>query len=102
MHSNQRGKLLIAMTSLALSAPMAFAQAGADGIAGMPIDELKRIYLACDRVATRQLLDMGTAAHCSMVGEALQKRAFDDSFDQLLAWWRDHKDKAVAQITEDR
>jgi hypothetical protein len=100
MHTNPRGGLLIAVASLALGAPVALAHPAAGEVASLPIDELKRIYLACDRAATRQLLDMHTAAHCSMVGEALQKRAFQGSFDDLLAWWRENKDKAVAQIDE--
>lgn len=102
MPSILHGRLLIATASLALGAPAAFAHAGAGEIVSLPIDELKRVYLACDRAATRHVLDMDTAAHCSMVGEALQKRAFQGSFDDLLAWWRANKDKAVAQAADDR
>ncbi|WP_235504931.1 hypothetical protein [Variovorax sp. Root318D1] len=75
---------------------MAFAQAANDRLASVSVDELKRVYLACDRVASQQLLDSSTAAHCSFAGEALQKRAFAGSFDQLLAWWRAEKEKDAA------
>lgn len=102
MHSNRYGRNLAAVLPLALGAAMAFAQAGTDGLASAPIGELKQVYLACDRAASRQLLDSSTAAQCSLVGEALQKRAFGGSFDQLLAWWRAEKDAAAAQRVKDQ
>jgi hypothetical protein len=98
MHSDQRcGGSLAVMLPLALcTSMMAFAHADGDRLASVSIDELKRVYLACDRVASQQLLDSSTAAHCSFAGEALQKRAFGGSFDQLLAWWRVEKEKDAA------
>jgi hypothetical protein len=54
-------------------------------------EELKRVYLDCDRAATRSLLDLAVAAHCSMVGEELKHRVFGGDFDRLIAWWREHK-----------
>jgi hypothetical protein len=90
------------MLPLALcTSMMAFAQqAGGDRLDSVSVDELKRVYLACDRVASQQLLDSATAAHCSLAGEALQKRAFEGSFDQLLAWWRAEKDAASAKLSQ--
>jgi hypothetical protein len=99
MQSIRFGGVLIALAPLALGASMAFAQTGKADIASAPIDNLKRVYLACDRAASRQLLDFGTAAHCSMVSEALQQRAFDGNFDRLLAWWRAEKDSAATAAT---
>ena len=100
MHSNRYGRRLAAVLPLALAANMALAET--EKFASAPIDELKQTYLACDRAASRQLLDAATAAHCSFVGEALQKRAFEGSFDRLLAWWRAEKDVASAQLTDGR
>ena len=89
--------------ALVLGAATAFAQAKNLHDAGSaPIDELKRVYLACDRAASRTVLDPSTAAHCSIVGEALQQRAFDGSFEQLLAWWRAEKDAAQEHADVDR
>jgi hypothetical protein len=97
MKLNQTSKILVAMMPLALSASVAFAQAGTGKLASATIDELKQVYLACDRTASRQVLDMESAARCSSVGEALQKRVFDGSFDRLLAWWRAEKHAASAR-----
>ncbi len=100
MHSNRHGQSLVALAPLAplaLCASMAFAQAAAGDLLAAPIDELKHVYLACDREASRQLLDVATAIHCSYVSEALLKRAFDGDFELLLAWWRTTKDAADSQ-----
>ena len=52
------------------------------------VAELKVYYLECDRLASGVVLDFGTAAHCSVVYEALLQRGFDGRFDELLAWWQ--------------
>jgi uncharacterized YccA/Bax inhibitor family protein len=82
------GVLLLLQTFIAASA---FAQGHPRFLPTVPLAELKQVYLACDQAASRQLLDMETAAHCSFVGEALQKRAFEGNFDLLLVWWRTEK-----------
>uniref|UniRef100_C5CQV2 Uncharacterized protein n=1 Tax=Variovorax paradoxus (strain S110) TaxID=543728 RepID=C5CQV2_VARPS len=94
--------MLFAAVPLALAASMAAAQSGMDKPASMPLAELKQAYLACDRTATRQMLDMESAACCSFIGEALQDRAFDGSFDRLLAWWRTEKQLAAAVQTAEQ
>lgn len=76
---------------LSLSAASALAQGQPRFLHTVSLTELKQVYLACDRAASRQLLDMETAAHCSFVGEALQKRAFEGNYELLLAWWRTEK-----------
>jgi hypothetical protein len=60
-------------------------------LASASVEELKRVYLECDRAATHALLDLAVAAHCSMVGEELKHRAFGGDFDRLIAWWRAQK-----------
>lgn len=104
MHSKLHGQGHVAssaMASLALCASMSFAQAATGDLAAAPIDELKHVYLVCDRAASRQLLDVATAVHCSCVSEALLKRAFGGDFELLLTWWRSAKsDAATPQYTE--
>lgn len=62
----------------------AFAQVPADA----DIDHLKAAYLACDEQATHTVLDIGTAARCSQIADALKQRAFDGDFERLIQWWR--------------
>jgi hypothetical protein len=61
----------------------------------LPVRDLKVRYLECDRLATRTVLDFGTAAHCSLVAEALLQRGFDGRFEDLLAWWKQAKREPV-------
>lgn len=97
MQTKRCARLLAGVVSGALlllqifSAASAFAQGPPRFLPTVALAELKQVYLACDQAASRQLLDMETAAHCSFVGEALQKRAFEGNFDLLLAWWRTEK-----------
>jgi hypothetical protein len=55
----------------------------------VPVDQLKAMYLRCERTAGWGLLEPGDAAECSMVGEELLGRAFDGDFSRLLQWWRE-------------
>ena len=96
MHADRRVSILAAMLQFVFAASVASAQTGTGTLAALPIDQLKRIYLACDLAASRQVLDMTSAAYCSSVGETLQQRAFDGSFDRLLTWWRTEKLHAVS------
>ena len=61
----------------------------------LPIATLKRAYLACDDAAMQRRLDGADAMQCSMVYEALKRRAFDGDFGQLLAWSRSAGDTAA-------
>ncbi|VTU22441.1 hypothetical protein H6CHR_01789 [Variovorax sp. PBL-H6] len=69
-------------------------------LASVSVEALQRTYLECDRVATHTLLDLGSAAHCSMVGEELKHRVFDGDFDRLIAWWRANKGDSVEAVAE--
>lgn len=73
----------------------ALAQTGMPSPATMPIDELKRSYLHCDRVSSHRVMDAGSAAFCSHVSEQLRLRGFDGSFDRLIAWWRTQRHASV-------
>jgi hypothetical protein len=52
------------------------------------VEQLKRVYLDCDLLASQRMLDRLGMAHCSIVSEQLLKTGFDGDLDQLLAWWR--------------
>ena len=54
----------------------------------MPEGCLKSLVVACSRSAGSQLLDLGSAAMCSMGYEALLRKGFGGSFPALMAWWR--------------
>jgi hypothetical protein len=52
------------------------------------IEDLKRLYLECDRASIAQRLAPAEVMLCSTVYEALKRHAFDGDFDRLLAWSR--------------
>jgi hypothetical protein len=54
----------------------------------MPVEELKKDYLKCDRLSSSTLLDFETAAYCSTVNETLLARGFNGDFNEMLKWWR--------------
>lgn len=54
----------------------------------LPASCLKTLFLACSRAANAQLLDLGSAAACSIGYEALLRRGFAGDFHALMAWWR--------------
>lgn len=56
--------------------------------AGASVEELKTLYLQCDRAALADRLSGADAMLCSAVYEALKHRAFDGDFDKLLVWSR--------------
>lgn len=54
----------------------------------LPQDCLKSLVAACGRSANTHLLDLGSAAMCSMGYEALLRKGFNGSFPAMMAWWR--------------
>ncbi len=69
-------------------------------LASVSVEALQHTYLECDRVATHTLLDLGSAAHCSMVGEELKHRVFGGDFDQLIEWWRANKRGGAEAVSD--
>lgn len=55
----------------------------------VPVDQLKAMYLRCERSAASGLVDVGDAAQCSAVEEELLGRGFGGDFSRLLQWWRE-------------
>ena len=84
----------------ALSLSAALAGATAQGALADPqraqVGELKTVYLTCEQAASRTILDMAAAAFCSRYAEELLQRGFAGDFNQLLAWWRQAKEDAIA------
>jgi hypothetical protein len=58
----------------------------------LTVDQLRSLYLHCDRVSSRQLLDLSSAVFCSSAADQLRVRGFDGSFERMLAWWRSMRD----------
>jgi hypothetical protein len=78
---------ILPLLTLALAALTATAEPDRSHLAAVTIDELKAVYLACDRRASSALLDAAEAAHCSLIHEELKQRAFGGDYARLLAWW---------------
>lgn len=75
---------------VALAPAWAVGQADESRVKTMTVDELKSLYLACDRAAMRGLLGSAAIAQCSVIYEELKRKAFDGDFEKLLAWSRLH------------
>ncbi|MCL4799280.1 MAG: hypothetical protein KJ025_06810 [Burkholderiales bacterium] len=87
--------LAVGLASAALvvsTAPAAHAESRAAAPEDLRIDELKRVYLSCNSAALRGRLDTAAVRQCSVVYEALKRRAFDGDFGKLLAWSRTQPD----------
>lgn len=74
--------------ALAVVSTASTAQPDRSHLAALTVDELKLLYLECDRSAGQTLLGAAEAAHCSMVHEELNQRGFGGDFRKLLAWWQ--------------
>ena len=86
--------ILIPLRAITLSATLAAATFGTAAQVTAPVEparldipSLQSIYLRCADESTRSVLDSVTFAYCSAVGDALRDRAFDGSFERLIAWW---------------
>lgn len=54
----------------------------------LPQHCLKAMFMRCAAEASEQMLDLGSAAVCSIGYEALLRRGFAGDFHALMAWWR--------------
>lgn len=79
---------VVTLVAIALAAPIAHGHSHSGEFEGVPIAELKRVYLSCDRAATGGRLNSAAIMQCSIVYEELKKRAFGGDFGKLLAWSR--------------
>lgn len=74
--------------ALAVVSTASTAQPDRSYLAARTVDELKLMYLECDRRAGQTLLGAAEAAHCSMAAEELKQRGFGGDFGRLVAWWQ--------------
>ena len=74
--------------ALAVVSAASTAQPDRTYLAALTVDELRLVYLECDRRAGRTLMGAAEAAHCSMAAEELRQRGFGGDFGRLLAWWQ--------------
>lgn len=58
----------------------------------LPDSCLKSLLVECNQSARERLLDLGSAALCSMGYEALLHKSFGGSFGAMLAWWQRDRD----------
>lgn len=76
--------------------PMAFVvlSAAAQGASPdeMTIEQLQRVWLQCDRLASTNLVQPGSAAACSRIHEQLLRRGFGGDFTRMLKWWQTQRD----------
>ena len=85
----------VALMLIALSAPIAHSRSPSGEPMDVSIDEMKRMYLWCDRAAISGQLNTDGIMQCSIVYEELKRRAFGGDFDKMLAWF---KANATVQI----
>jgi hypothetical protein len=84
------GPLWKLRVSLAAMALLAMAQPGAgsaQSASTMPIGDLKRAYLECERSALAGNLGKDSTMECSIYYETLKNRAFGGSFNRLKEWY---------------
>lgn len=58
----------------------------------MPATCLKALLVECSDSANQALLDLGSAALCSMGYEALLQKGFGGSFPAMMVWWQRDRD----------
>jgi len=76
---------LAAMPAARAETPLPF------GTGDMPLRDLERAYLECDRLTATGYADVETHVRCIQVGEELLWRGYGGDFDGLIAWWRAHR-----------
>lgn len=79
---------------LAAAALVVHAQPPASPLRALPIEQLKKTYLDCDRQTQARLIPFGEAANCSIIADELLARGFGGDFNRLLAWWRSQRESA--------
>jgi hypothetical protein len=80
--------MFVALISAPLAAPQAHGPLPSGESRELSIEQLKQLYLSCNREALDRHLGKAEIMRCSMVYEELKRRAFDGDFDRLLAWSR--------------
>jgi hypothetical protein len=61
----------------------------------MPDSCLKALVVECNDTADARLLDLGSAALCSMGYEALLNNGFGGNFRAMMTWWQRDRDSRL-------
>lgn len=77
--------------------PLADRQASLQSFESVPDGCLRAMFLMCADTSRNQLMDLGSAAACSVGYEVLLKRSFGGDFNALLAWWRSQRGENVRE-----
>jgi hypothetical protein len=56
--------------------------------AAMPSEQLRSVFVRCDRESSERLLDLADGIPCAMAFDALLRREFGGNMEELLRWWR--------------
>jgi hypothetical protein len=62
-------------------------------IAKLSLPDLEKAFWACEGGAKSGLVDMGSAADCSIVYEQVKERKFKGNFNTFMVWWKAEKVK---------
>jgi len=67
----------------------------------MTIEQLQRVWLQCDRLASTSFVQPGSAAACSRIHEQLLRRGFGGDFTRMLTWWQTQRLRGPTASTAD-
>ena len=81
--------------ALAGGHPLAHRAATIASLEHLPESCLKSMLVRCSDNADERLLDLGSAALCSMGYEALLRKSFGGSFGAMLVWWQRDRDSRL-------
>lgn len=87
------GKILkpnhsIALVLMMLGPCVASAAGQSEQLQDVSVAQLKAAYLSCDRAVMAGALKSPHIMQCSVIYEALKRRAFEGDFEKLQAWAR--------------
>ena len=96
-----RGRVAALVTALIVGAGCAHAPQGSAPPAAEPpapapsvapdLATLEDIFWTCDYLATTRGVDSTPMRECAHATRELRRAKFDNSFNRMLDWWREHK-----------
>jgi len=99
-HGARAASIRTAVAVLALASGGVLAQGSSPDalLEQLTVGQLKRLYLGCNGAAIDGRLDRASIMKCSLVYEALKRRAFGGDFERLLAWSKSRPGAAAAEV----
>jgi hypothetical protein len=83
--------VLVACAAAPEPQPVAAPAPSAAPSTSLPLAQLEEIFWSCDYVATTRGVDATPAAQCAAATRELRRVKFANSFQAMLAWWRENK-----------